>query len=82
MASSDRSKPPVQSVPVKEQMKFPAKPIAPYIPDSKVRRKLSTIEFYPCSSHILFQISIKFLGIQENEHVAGGIFFSNTYFTP
>lgn len=29
MASSDGSKPPVQSVPVKEHMNFPAKPIAP-----------------------------------------------------
>lgn len=53
MASSDRSKPPVQSVPVKEQMNFPAKPIAPYIPDSKV---LSDTWFYLCLSHILLQI--------------------------
>lgn len=33
MASNDGSKPPVQSVPVMEQMNLPAKAIAPYMPD-------------------------------------------------
>lgn len=75
MASSDKSKPPVQSVPVTEHKNFPAKPIAAYIPDSKIKGKFSQISVFSFAYHIYFFRFYNDSWHKDKEQVAGKLLF-------